>query len=137
MKHKCGHSIDIDKTTTSRLSENPAINQLLMEVALAEIPCYECLCEEYKRCCFCISNDDGTEIIIAGMPKVRGGTHRQGAYAHLIRHVLVCSGLASIDQRNESGEWIDLWNSMMKADKPEISLADLIENLEDEEGTDG
>jgi len=126
MKHTCGHDIDISRTMVNRLSNNPAINQLLMETSLAGIPCYECLCEEYKTNCWYTSNDDGSEIVIAGALRIREGTHRQGAYAHLIRHVLCSSGLASVDQFSKSSEWIDYWNSMLHVAKPKKDLAELL-----------
>ncbi len=126
MKHKCGHEIDIERTKVKRLSDDPALNQLLMETTLSTIPCFECLCEEYKRYCWFKCNDDGSDIIIHDVPRVKGGTHRQGAFAHLIRHVLCCSGEAKFNDFADFSGWIDHWNKLTKPPSPEVSIDEVI-----------
>ena len=101
MKHTCGHEINWQHIVPLRLSIDHSSNRVLCEMACSIIPCYQCIADAYE-------NLKERELESFGMQPIHGGTFRQRAYAHFIRHILTYGGVLS-DKNQPSKFWIDVW----------------------------
>jgi hypothetical protein len=111
--YMCGHYANMGNLSIM-ISSDTAVSELILDQALSTVMCYPCLKELY---------DADPAYIEPGYTKPwhKSVTTASRAYAHLLRHVAVISGLECKKDNIYPRYWIeDLWGIESKFKKDSI-----------------